>query len=210
MDADYGEGFGSRHAPGPLARIGRQVWRVFDGPPWLESVLRAAVFLAGYGVIWLQVRGQHPYRGPNLAVLAVVLTAVVITTAATVKSLRPPSAGWARKQKQVRVALVPAYLGTGLFIAGLQHSGAGRWLVYGVLAATAPLFVLAFAWAAAAAVRREWLDYGLCLGLAAAAATGAFFGPAGVWAATGIGCAVVFLGYAAVAEMMRRRGTTPA
>jgi hypothetical protein len=206
MNADYGEGFGPQEAPRLLARIGRLAWRVFDGPPWQASALRAAVFLLGYGAIWLQVRGQHPYRGPNTAVFAVVFIAVVIATTATVRSLRSPSAGWARKQQDVRAAVLPAYLATGLLIAGLGHAGAARWLVYGVLAATAPLLVVACAWAAAAAARGEWLDYGLCIGLAAAGAAGAFFGPAGVWAVTGIGCAVVFLGHAAVREMISHRG----
>jgi hypothetical protein len=63
MDADYGEGSGPQQAPRLLTRIGRQAQRVFDGPPWLASVLRAVVFLVGYGAIWLLVRGQHPYRG---------------------------------------------------------------------------------------------------------------------------------------------------
>jgi hypothetical protein len=210
MNADYGEGFGPQRAPGLLARIARQVQRVFDGSPWLISMLRAAVFLVGYGIIWLLVRGQHPYRGPSTVVLAVVFLAVVVTTTATVKSLRPPSAGWAQKQRDVRAGLLPAYLCTGLLIGGLDHAGAARWLVYGVLPATAPLLVVACAWAAAAAARGEWLDYGLCVGLAAAAGTGAFFGPAGVWAVTGIGCAVVFLGHAAAREMVRHRGIAPA
>ena len=80
MNADYGEGSGPQQLPRLLTRIGRQAQRVFDGPPWLMSVLRAAVFLAGYGAIWLLVRGKHPYRGPNTAVFAVVFTAVVIAT----------------------------------------------------------------------------------------------------------------------------------
>lgn len=210
MNADYGEGFGRQQPPRLLARIGRQARRVFDGPPWLASVLRAAVFLVGYGAIWLSVRGQHPYRGPNTALFAAVFTFVVIATAATVKSLRSPSASWAQKQRDVRAAVLPAYLATGLLIGALDHAGAGRWLYYGVLPATAPLLVVACAWAGAAAARGEWPDYGLCVGLAAAAATGAFFGPAGAWAATGIGCAVVFLGYAAAREMVRRRGIAPA
>ena len=210
MNADYGEGFDPQQAPRLLRRIGGQAQRVFDGPPWLMSVLRAAVFLVGYGAIWLLVRGQHPYRGPNTAVMAVVFIAVIIATVATVKSLRPPSAGWAQKQKDVRAAALPAYLGTGLLIGALDHAGADRWLVYGVLPATAPLLVVACAWAAAAAARGEWLDYGLCVGLAAAAAIGAFFGPAGVWAVTGIGCAVVVLGHAAAREMVRHRGIAPA
>lgn len=210
MNADYGEGSGPQQPPRLLTRIGRQAQRMLDGPPWLDSVLRAAVFLAGYGTIWLLVRGQHPYRGPNTAVLAGIFIAVIIATTAMVESLRPPSAGWAHKQKDVRAAVLPAYLGTGLLIRALDHGGAGRWLIYGVLPATAPLLVVACAWAGAAAARGEWLDYGLCVGLAAAATTGAFFGPAGVWAITGIGCAVVFLGHGAAREMVRHRGTAPA
>lgn len=52
------------------------------------------------------------------------------------------------------------------------------------------------------------LHYGLCVGLAAAG-MGAFFGPAGVWAVTGIGCALVFLGQAAARQMVSHRGIAP-
>jgi hypothetical protein len=194
MSADNGEG------------SGQQFQRLHDGSPWLMAVLRAAIFLAGYGTIWLLVRGQHPYRDPNSAVLAVVFIAVVIAISATnARSLQSVGPGGAQELAYVQLAALSAYLCTGLLLAGLDHAGAARWVVYGVLTATAPLLVAACVWAAAAAMRREWLDYGLCVGLAASAGIGAFFGPTGVWAVTGTGCAIVFLGHAAAREMIRHR-----
>jgi hypothetical protein len=200
-----GDGFDPQRAAPLLTRIGRQLDRELDHP-LLVSVLRAAVFLVGYGAIWLTLRGQHPFHGPNRAVLLAVLFAVVTVIITPAKSLREPSA-------QARAALaifLSAWPGTALLLGGLEHAGASRGLVYGVLSATGPLIVISLAWAANAATRGEWLEYGLCVGLAAAGGTASFFGPTLVWPVTGIGCAVVFLGHAAVRELMRRRAIAPA
>ena len=172
----------------------------------LVSVLRAAVFLAGYGGIWLSVRGQHPFHGPNEAVLIAFALAVSFVILTPVKSLRQPS-GQARAALAIWLSAWPA---TALLLGALVHDGAGRGLIYGVLSATGPLIVISAAWAANAATRGEWLGYGLCVGLAAAGGTGAFFGPVGVWAVTGTGCAVVFLGHAAARGLLCRRAVRAA
>jgi hypothetical protein len=200
-----GDGFGPQPAARLLTRVGMAVDRELDRP-LLVSVLRAAVFLAGYGAIWLSVRGQHPFHGPNEAVLIAFALAVSFVILTPVKSLRTSSA-------QGRAALaiwLSAWPATALLIGALQHDGASRGLIYGVLSATGPLIVISVAWAANAATRGEWLEFGLCVGLAAAGGTGAFFGPVGVWAVTGIGCAVVFLGHAAVRELLRHRAVRTA
>jgi hypothetical protein len=195
-----GDGVGPQQAAPFLTRIGTHMDRQLDRP-LLVSVLRAAVFLGGYGAIWLSVRGQHPFRGPNEAVLIAFALAVSFVILTPVKSLRQPS-GQGRAALAVWLSAWPA---TALLIGALQHDGASRGLIYGVLSATGPLIVISVAWAANAAARGEWLEYGLCVGLAAAGGTGAFFGPTGAWAVTGIGCAVVFLGHAAARELLCRR-----
>jgi hypothetical protein len=198
------DGFGPRRAAPLLTRIGTQIDRQLDRP-LLVSVLRAAVFLAGYGACWLSVRGQHPFRGPGDALVGIFALVVIFVILTPVKSLRQPS-GQARAALAVWLSAWPA---TALLIVALQHSGTSRGLVY-VLSATGPLIVIAVAWAANAATRGEWLEYGLCVGLAAAGGTGAFFGPVRVWAVTGVGCAVVFLGHAAVRELLSHRAVRTA
>ena len=47
-----------------------------------NSLLAAAVALVAFGVVWLSVRGQHPYKGPT-AIALVALYAVVAIRIAT-------------------------------------------------------------------------------------------------------------------------------
>ena len=67
----------------------------------------ALVYLLGYGVVWLSVRGQQPYRAPAgwalallalLAVMALGVTAMVTDRATEpagpVASARPPRRAW--------------------------------------------------------------------------------------------------------------------
>jgi hypothetical protein len=199
------DGSGQQQAASLLTRIAAQVDRQLDRP-LLVSALRAGVFLAGYGGIWLSVRGQHPFHGPNEAVLIAFALAVSFVILTPVKSLRQPSG-------QGRAALatwLSAWPATALLIGALEHDGASRGLIYGVVSATGPLIVISVAWAANAATRGQWLEYGLCVGLAAAGGTGAFFGPAGVWAVTGVGCAIVFLGHATARELLGHRAVRTA
>jgi hypothetical protein len=195
-----GDGLGPQQAAPLLKRIGTQADSQLDRPLPV-SVLRAAVFLAGYGAIWLSVRGQHPFHGPNEAILIAFALAVSFVILMPVKSLRQPSA----QQRAALAIWLSAWPATALLIGALQHDRASRGLIYGALSATGPLIVISVAWAANAATRGEWLEYGLCAGLAAAGGTSAFFGPVTVWAVTGIGCAVVFLGHAAVRELLCHR-----
>jgi hypothetical protein len=195
-----GKGFGPQQAARLLARLATQVDRQLDRP-LVVSVLRAAVFLAGYGASWLLVRGQHPFRGPNELVLIAFALAVTFVIVAPVKSLRQPS-GQGRAALAIWLSAWPA---TALLIGALQHDGASRGLIYGVLSASGPLVIISAAWAANAATRGEWLEYGLSVGLAVAGVIGAFFGPVGAWAVTGICCALVFLGHAAARELLGHR-----
>jgi len=43
------------------------------------------VILVGYGALWLSTRGQHPYKGPSLGVVALVYVVVVVSIAVSVK-----------------------------------------------------------------------------------------------------------------------------
>ena len=60
--------------------------------PWL-TLLAAAVVLVALGTVWLSVRGQHPYRGPNAEALVVLYALVLIRICSVVYSHRRASAG---------------------------------------------------------------------------------------------------------------------
>ena len=60
--------------------------------PWL-SLLAAAVALVAFGVVWLSVRGQHPYKGPTAAALVVLYAVVLIRIGTVVYAHRRARAG---------------------------------------------------------------------------------------------------------------------
>jgi len=51
------------------------------------------VILLAYGALWLSVRGQHPYTGPSLGVIALVYAAVIVSIAVSAKVYRRATAG---------------------------------------------------------------------------------------------------------------------
>src|SRR5580704_15600540 len=82
---DDGDGLDPREAARLLAQAERDAKRQFNlSPPWI-SALGGVVILVGYGALWLSTRGQHPYTGPSLGVVALVYVGVIVAIAASVK-----------------------------------------------------------------------------------------------------------------------------
>ncbi len=70
--ADDGDGLDPREAARLLAQTEREARRQFNlSPLWINAVM-GAVILVAYGSLWLSTRGQHPYKGPSLGVVALV------------------------------------------------------------------------------------------------------------------------------------------
>jgi len=82
--ADNGGTFGPEQAAALLDQTTQRARRKLQpSPPWLLAT-RAVMVLAALGVIWLSVRGQHPYKGPTAADIPVLIGFVVVNFAATV------------------------------------------------------------------------------------------------------------------------------
>ena len=83
-----------------------------------------AVILVAYGSLWLSTRGQHPYQGPSLGVVALVYVAVAVAFAVSVKVYRRATAGVSgpavRSQTGIRGCRDPGVVRTG------QPRAAGR------------------------------------------------------------------------------------
>ncbi len=94
--ADDGGRLDPREAARLLAHADREARRQFNlSPPWITTLMAALILLA-YGALWLSTRGQHPYTGPSLGVVALVYTAVAVSIAVRPRSTdaQPPgSAG---------------------------------------------------------------------------------------------------------------------
>src|SRR6266700_2894832 len=131
--ADDGDGLDPGEAARLLAQTEREARRQFNlSPQWINAVM-GAVILVAYGSLWLSTRGQHPYKGPSLGVVALVYTAVAVGIAAS-------KADW----PQFGAAL--AVVTGGVVAAFVGPSGA--WLAAGIT-----LFVAVIGYTAATGKR---------------------------------------------------------
>lgn len=207
-EANEGRELDPRDAASLLEETKKRAEREFELNPPLLTLIRAAVILAAYGVVWLSVRNQHPYQGPSLAALAVVYAAVIlviVVSAAVLQSATTGVSGRSRRQRGAEgVAFGTAWIAVSVFQAALLHDGASKSIVYGVFPAAAPLLVFGAAVAANAAAREDWRTLGLGIAIVALGTGSAFAGPAGVWGIIALGGFAIGIGYA-VAQFWRRR-----
>jgi len=192
--ADNGGTFGPEQAAALLDQTTQRARRKLQpSPPWLLAT-RAVMVLAALGVIWLSVRGQHPYKGPTAADIPVLIGFVVVNFAATVAVLARAVAGVSGRTRfsQGEIAvLVASFAVTVVAMAVLAADGVGL--------ATYPTSVLVIpglAWAALMAARRNRLEVAIGIAIVVMGILGAFAGPAGAWAVAAVGLCAVLLGNA--------------
>jgi len=142
-------------------------------------------WLAGLGLMWLSVRGQHPYRGPagwSVAVLAVlIVAAVAVTMITTTWATRGIGGASARQGIMYGLCWPAGFAALFIFEGALSHAGAGA-TVMGIAGAAGPLLVTGLIYVAAAAI---WLDrtmFALGGWLLAVAAAAGWAGPVGALA----------------------------
>ena len=87
-------------------------------------------WLAGLGAMWLSVRGQHPYRGPttaSVAILAVLIVAAVVVTMVLVTRATSGIEGTSAVQGRIYGLSWPAGFAALFVIEGsLAQHGASR------------------------------------------------------------------------------------
>jgi hypothetical protein len=204
----------ARGAARLLVQSQRQAQRGLDfRSPWL-SLIAAAVALMAFGGVWLSVRGQHPYKGPTPAALAVLYAVVLIRIATVVYAHRRASAGVSgrsvRQRRAEGAALVVVLVAVYAVMAALAHNGASDAVVYGIYVVTATLIVLGAFWAGRSAVREDWQGFGISIAVVLVAAGSAFAGPRGVWLSDGVGCCIALLGYSAAQAWLLRAARSDA
>ena len=194
-----GSGLDPREAATLLAQTRRDAQRQLGLTSPRLSALGAAVVLAALGAVWLSVRGQHPYKGPTGAGLAVMYGILACWIVVVVRFRRRATAGLSgrsiRQERAYAAAVVTALVAVSVFQGVLKHDGASPAIVYGTYPVTVQLIALGAIGATIAAAREEWPGFGVGIAVALVAAASAFAGPRGVWLSDGIGCAVVVLGY---------------
>ena len=162
--------------------------------------------LLGYGAMWLGVRGQHPFHGPDPAAFAAVTLLAVVAAIATVAGNRADSGvgGLSAARRRIHFVAVLAGLAAMFALEGaLARTGASR-AVFGVFEASAPILVAGLFYLTTSAVWLDWPLSGLGIWLLAVAAVGGFAGPAGVWAVDALAAGLAYLLMAAVEPWLRR------
>jgi hypothetical protein len=156
----------------------------------------ALVYLAGYGVVWLSVRGQRPFQAPAgwaLALLTVLAAvALAVTAAMTDRAASGVGGLSARRRRVYWLSLAIGLLGEIVMQLALRHAGASRGAL-SVFTASAPLLVAGVVLVAGTAAWLNWYVFGLGLWLIVVAAFSGFAGAAGVWAVDGLAVGITFL-----------------
>lgn len=195
--AGPGGTFDPRQAAALLDQTRRQARRQFEpAQPWLLAI-RAVLVLAALGAVWLSVRGQHPYQGPNGSTLGIVAAFVVVNFTATVAVRARATAGVSGRSRFSPAEITVMVAAWAVPFVVMAALGVTRDSQSGYLL-TVPLIVVGLAFAALMAVRSDWRQFGTGLAVAATGAGGASVGQAGAWAVTGAGLCITLLGSAAV------------
>ena len=164
--------------------------------------------LLTFAGLWLSVRNQHPYTGPNPLALVVCYLAVAVSIAATAGAMKKANAGITRKDKKaMRVAAVvigTAWIAAYVYMGALEAASISNAITYGVYPATGPLMIVGLTTAAWSAAREEWRTFGATLAVAIVAMLSAYGGPRDSWLFMGIGVAAV-MASAAVATAWEQR-----
>ncbi len=206
--AGNGGNFDPRQAAALLDQTTQQTRRALaPAQPWLLAI-RAVVVLAVLGACWLNVRGQHPYKGPTSAVLPFVFVFVIANFLATVTVRKRATAGVSGKSRLrpwETTVLTLAWIAVFAVIGALAGTGVSPAIVYSLIPLTVPLILAGVAWAGINAARADWHPCGVGAGVAVVGAVGLFAGPAGAWAVDGVGLFIVLLGSAATIVWRQRR-----
>jgi hypothetical protein len=169
-------------------------------PPRVTAAM-GPLMLGAYVALWLSTRGQHPYQGPNLGIVALVYAVVAVSFGVAAKVYQRATAGVSgpsiRQQKLEGLALGLSILGSPVIQGAMKHYGASHAIVYGVIPAACPLIVIGTTLVGIAVGKEDWPQFGAALVVIVAGIVAAFVGPSGAWLAAGIGLFVAVEGYAA-------------
>ena len=169
-------------------------------PPGVTAAM-GPLILGAYVALWLSTRGQHPYEGPSLGVVALVYVMVAVSFGVAAKVYQRATAGVSgpsiRQQRLEGLALLLSILGSPVIQGAMKHYGASNAIVYGVIPAAGPLIVIGTTLIGIAVSKEDWPQFAAALIVIIAGIVAAYVGPSGAWLAAGIGLFVAVEGYAA-------------
>lgn len=174
-------------------------------PAWL-TLTAAVVVLVCYGVLWLSVHDQHPYRGPAGWALGVLYGTLALWASVNAVVLRRATSGVGGRAARQRAIIGPgvAVIWACVYVVqgALLHAGAGKGIVYGIWPAAGPLIVVGAAAAAYEAGRERAGSAAFAVAAVVLGAVACFAGPNAVWGVIAVGLCALLL--AASAVQLRR------
>lgn len=201
----------SRMEPGEAARLLAQTQaksrRSLDfRAPWI-SLVAAAVALVGFGIVWLNVRNQHPFTGPSPVSLVVFYGLIALRIATVIFARARARAGVSghsvKMQREEAVVMGGALLVWYVVLIGIassgRHDAGSDW----TLGLSGTLIVLAAVWAGRCAIHKSWREVALTVPVALIAAVAAFAGPRAMWLVNGVGLCVLLVVIAALGNWQR-------
>ena len=179
--------------------------------PWV-SLVAAVVALAAFGIVWLNVRDQHPFTGPSPASLVFFYSLIALRIATVIYAYARARTGISghsvKVQRNEAAALGAALLiwyVVFIAIATSAHRSAG---FYWSLGLNGTLIALAAIWAGRCAIHKRWHELALTVPVALIATVGAIAGPRGMWLVNGVGLCLLLLANAAIGTRQRRMTPT--
>jgi hypothetical protein len=203
---DQGMNMNAADAAAIIAEAGARARRTLQPDHRVTLLVWGLIWFIGDGLMWLAVRGQHPYHGPNPGGYAATVLLTVLVSLASVSQARAESGvgGLSVVRRWTFFLSVLIGLGGAFAIEGaLVRAGAGRPVV-GVFEAVAPIVVIGLIYLARFAAEQDWAMAGLGLWLVIVAAAGAYAGPQNVWAVAALAVGPAFLLTAAIEQRRQR------
>ena len=204
-DMDDGAPMGAAQAAVIMQDAGQRARRQLRVSHRTTFTIWGLGLLLGYGSMWLTVRGQHPFHGPEPAAFAAVALIGTASVMAGVAEARADSGGGGLSAVRRRVHYLAVLAGLAAMFAlegALAHAGADR-AVIGVFEASAPILVAGLFYLTTSTVWLDWPVFGLGIWLVIVAAAGGFAGPAGVWGVDALAAGLAYLLMAAIEPWLR-------
>jgi uncharacterized membrane protein YhaH (DUF805 family) len=179
--------------------------------PWV-SLVAAVVALVGFGIVWLNVRDQHPFTGPSPASLVFFYALIALRIATVIYAYARARTGVSGRsvkvQREEAVVMSGLLLVCYLALIGIANSGSHGAGFAWSLFLNGTLIALAAVWAGRCAIHRRWHEVALTVPVALIAALAAIAGPRGMWLVNGVGLCILLLANAGLGKWQRRATRT--
>jgi hypothetical protein len=203
----------TREAARLLAKTQADARRLLDfRAPWV-SLAAAVVALAGFGIVWLNVRHQHPFTGPSPVSLVVFYALIAFRIATVIYAYARARTGISGRSVEVQrneaaamgAALLLCYVLLIAIATNAHHSEGFYWSLF----LTGTLIGLAAIWAVRSAIHKHSRQVVLAVAVALIAGAGAAAGPRDMWLINGLGLFALLLATAAISTRQRHASGTP-